>query len=350
MRHDLLLSKLEPADARHVRAICAALDTLELDAKVSPWPAVVRATKSLLESEHLWCYEPRRCATGWEVPIWHTDGSLPEAHARFRRAVANERREWAWFKPTQPEARQRNRVVEAVAAATRARPGYFEESLLYSELFFPLRLHRHNQLRVLVCDGDRMLGWFGALQRDPVTRRQRAIMSAMIPSLQRRLATERRLEDALGVAGVLAAALELVGAAAFIVGAGGAVLHANTAGKALIDQRHGEIARALCEASAGRPHTPTFEITRAPDGTRSLAILRATEPPIADRVCIAAVRWRLTPRRRQVLTLLVEGHSTATIAELLGVTSRAVELHLTALFDCAGVDGRAALVARVLTL
>jgi DNA-binding NarL/FixJ family response regulator len=60
-------------------------------------------------------------------------------------------------------------------------------------------------------------------------------------------------------------------------------------------------------------------------------------------------RWQLTPRQGEVLGLVSRGLANATIAAALGCGDRAVELHLTALFDRAGVESRAALVARVLT-
>jgi len=45
---------------------------------------------------------------------------------------------------------------------------------------------------------------------------------------------------------------------------------------------------------------------------------------------------------------VVRGLANKTIAELLTISLRAVELHVSAIFDQAGVDCRAALVSRVL--
>jgi DNA-binding CsgD family transcriptional regulator len=59
-------------------------------------------------------------------------------------------------------------------------------------------------------------------------------------------------------------------------------------------------------------------------------------------------RWGLTPRQREVLGRVAGGDATGTIAAALGISERAIEMHLTALFDRVGVDSRAALVARVL--
>lgn len=65
-------------------------------------------------------------------------------------------------------------------------------------------------------------------------------------------------------------------------------------------------------------------------------------------VTIAASRWKLTPRQAEVLRLIVQGESNATIARQLGISHRAAELHITAIFDRAGVASRSQLVAAVL--
>ena len=66
------------------------------------------------------------------------------------------------------------------------------------------------------------------------------------------------------------------------------------------------------------------------------------------RVRTCATRWTLTPRQLAVLELVVTGMANATIAAMLGIADRTVESHVTAIFDRAGVDSRAALVATVL--
>jgi len=69
---------------------------------------------------------------------------------------------------------------------------------------------------------------------------------------------------------------------------------------------------------------------------------------IAGAVTAAATRGSLTPRQQEVLGLVVRGHANAAIAGWLGVSTRAVELHVTAILDRSGADNRASLVSRVL--
>ncbi|HEX7602613.1 MAG TPA: helix-turn-helix transcriptional regulator, partial [Polyangiaceae bacterium] len=65
------------------------------------------------------------------------------------------------------------------------------------------------------------------------------------------------------------------------------------------------------------------------------------------RVAVAATRWGFTPRQTELLALLVDGLSNRVIAATLAISDRTVEIHLTAMFEKAQVEGRAELVAGV---
>ena len=77
------------------------------------------------------------------------------------------------------------------------------------------------------------------------------------------------------------------------------------------------------------------------------------QAPANDAIqsCIdrARARFGLTPRQREVVDLLVGGATNQTIAMLLNITPRTVEVHLSAIYDRAGVDNRTSLVSLVLT-
>ncbi len=57
----------------------------------------------------------------------------------------------------------------------------------------------------------------------------------------------------------------------------------------------------------------------------------------------------LTPRQREVAALVAEGLTNAEVADSLGLTVKAVEKHVSAIFDRLGVDSRTAVAAVVLT-
>jgi DNA-binding NarL/FixJ family response regulator len=147
-------------------------------------------------------------------------------------------------------------------------------------------------------------------------------------------------------------ALNAIDAPACVIDLGGVVLHANTNARALIDRDRIAVARSLMRAIAGAPADRAWELMplRGTDKPRGfLAILRARrrEAPAADLVQAANRRWRLTARQAQVLDLVVRGFTNALIADELGIGEGTVEFHLSAIFDKAGVESRAMLIARV---
>ncbi len=145
---------------------------------------------------------------------------------------------------------------------------------------------------------------------------------------------------------MLRAALDAVPSAAFILSAAGSLVAANVAGKrwlALDRGREGELRSAV----RGRPPADLV-VTLVTDGEGAFLLVRRE---LEDRGASAggehALRWRFTPREREVLALLLAGHSNRHIAADLAIAERTVESHLSSMFEKAGVVSRAALVARV---
>jgi DNA-binding NarL/FixJ family response regulator len=148
--------------------------------------------------------------------------------------------------------------------------------------------------------------------------------------------------------------VEVIGAPVLIVGTRGEVLHANSNGRALFDRDPQGIAQLFARSIAGAPNTHDDRWDLIPlsghNGTRRfLAILnsvpRANAPLLS--VQTAAGRWRLTARQAQVLDLVARGLTNACIAETLAIGIGTVEFHVAKIFDKAGVDNRATLIARL---
>lgn len=86
-------------------------------------------------------------------------------------------------------------------------------------------------------------------------------------------------------------------------------------------------------------------------------LLRATDAGEADdlsdheaAVRIASLaRDELTPREREVLTLLTRGASNGAIARTLGISVRTVKAHLGSIFGKLDVAGRSEAIVRVLS-
>jgi len=344
--------RFEAEDRGRLAELTDAIGTLHIGSP-SILVAIAPATRELLEVDDVMSYCPSEHVEGWGFRHVHFTGS-----SRFVDGLGDylgsAPHRFAFYNPTRPEAHQRNRTIEAIAMVNRTEPGGFEATPIYQKVFAPLKMERLRQLRTLICDGPSLLTWFGGLQDRAVTVRQHRLLSALIRPLQRRLSVERRLADGGLATAALEAAIEHTGSPSFVVSRTGRLLAANASGRELLEQDRATTRELLALAARGRAHA-SFELVplREP-GTAAawLVLMRVStaEQSIARCEATAAERWTLTPRQRSVLKLLIGGDSNARIAASLGIGERAVELHVTALLDRAGLDGRAALVACVLSM
>ena len=257
-------------------------------------------------------------------------------------AWVSNRRRWALYDPLRPERAQRNTLVLVEADKVARAP-------IETELFSHWDLHARHQLRLLVCEGPSLLAWVGALQPEPFRPRQRRAFRLLLPALRRRLVLERAWKRSPMLEAALVAALEAIPSAAFLVATGPAVLHANSAGCAMLDAGRREVLDHLSHALRGRPGRFSLTKVRAHGVSEChLAVLRPERgDEAAVRVAQAAARWQLTPKQAQVLAVVVDGYSNRAIAALLGIAEGTAELHVSAILQKAGVETRSALVARV---
>jgi DNA-binding CsgD family transcriptional regulator len=133
-----------------------------------------------------------------------------------------------------------------------------------------------------------------------------------------------------------------------------------------------ELTRAALVAALDRLPTPSFVVRDdglvgfASAGARASAgELRAAVAGRADRyasfrlalpsgaawylvVGVRGAHLALTPRQREIVALVVNGATNKTIAELLGISERTVEVHLTTIYQRAGIENRASLVSLLL--
>jgi DNA-binding NarL/FixJ family response regulator len=139
----------------------------------------------------------------------------------------------------------------------------------------------------------------------------------------------------------LVAALDQIAAPAFIARDDGAIRYANVRGHAM----RRESAAFEEQLRAALPSgSRAFKVTRLDRAPRWFLVVG--EPP--PRAASPLERLALTPRQQEVLALLVDGATNRTIAELLGISERTVEVHLTTIYQRAGVENRASLVSLVL--
>ncbi len=157
---------------------------------------------------------------------------------------------------------------------------------------------------------------------------------------------------------VLEMLLDVVATSLFIVAGDGEVVVANTRGIALLE-RHGELLLSFLRDGAADPSAGKLASWSAGPfcgkrrcfslgsrGRHALVFVEEAETSPGDVIERAAREWMLTARQEAVFRLLLDGHSNKEISEKLGVAPRTVEVHITALFEKAGVDSRARLIAR----
>jgi DNA-binding CsgD family transcriptional regulator len=336
LRHDLQL--LDPA--RPVRAWIGERLRVALGVEVAGTYAVQEGERGI---------EIAACAFSSTA-----SGEGEELSRRFVGFCARRGTLLGTFDPLAVARSQRDRVVltpSTSSLVTRRRPWgalrpqdypIVQEAL--DVIFRPLDLDVP-QARALICDGPRLLAWVGLLMRRP---RPAAVASfrSILPAIRARFLVEQRLAAADLASGAMAAALDALPTAAFLITVGRHVAHANRLGRAWIDQDP-RGARAALLSRRG-PDAARFEVTRLAgvDG-HVLAMLRAAPDEASPRVAVAARHWRLTPREADVLRWLTRGASNGRIAAELGCAERTVEIHVGRILAKADAESRGEVIARV---
>lgn len=159
---------------------------------------------------------------------------------------------------------------------------------------------------------------------------------------------------------VLEVLLEMIEASVFVLSSGGRIVVANARGTALLASR-GEVLRELLDeggrGASASDSTPTRWAAGPLCGWRrsfivdegdvhSLVVVdepRTTLDGVAERAVRA---WALTARQADVFRLVLEGLPNKEIAARLKLAPRTVEVHVTTLFEKAGVESRARLIAK----
>jgi len=166
------------------------------------------------------------------------------------------------------------------------------------------------------------------------------------------------MKQARGTRGAIETVLGLISRPALLIDRGGRIRLANVSGARLLGRDRAHIQGALQQAARGDRSERAWRLTPvggAPLTSGFIAVLDPVDeraPAVAvavPRRGVAAERWQLTTRQAAVLELVAAGATNATIAEALGIKQRTVEFHLSVIFDKAGVDNRATLIAKLLT-
>lgn len=326
-------------EQRRVRELSEFLRTLG----PSPEPVLELAMgelRELLGAEWSHAYRVSRAATAWTLDFSVTAGrpiaSLPD---KLRDFFARAPETFARYDPVRPEPDQRNVARLHDWDAIRRVP--------LSELLTELGLAGCSQVRVLVCEGPRLLACVGGLRPEPFGRREASVLEQLVPALRDRLSLDLRFGEAALRADALSAALEAIGAPAFVVSMDGRVQSANAAGRAIASRDDAALTGMLRASLAGHHQSPSIMLTRLSSPGMPALALAVLKPTRSTREALAraASAWGLTERQAEVLDLVVRGKLNKEIADELRCSERTVEAHLTSLFRKAGVHNRAELVS-----
>ncbi len=277
----------------------------------------------------------------------HTEGLAPEAPELIADFFAHAPLNFGHFDALAPDPWQRNvpRTLEELKQNGRPTPPALQT------LYARLGIAGMDQLRVLVCEDNTLLGWFGALRPEPFGSRERQLLARLTPELGHRLSRERALRLEALKASALDVALEALPSAAYLVSHGGEVLHANAAGLAALARAPDAVRQALREAlEAPGLAAQGYRLTRVATPGQQASYVAVQDGAGAEtlaRVDRMAQRWGLTARQREVLAGLARGHSNRALAQALGCAEKTVEVHVSAVLEKSGAGSRAALLAHL---
>jgi DNA-binding CsgD family transcriptional regulator/PAS domain-containing protein len=336
------VGRVTAADRRRVDEIVDLASRFDPDAP-PVLERVMPMVRRLLRADQGMAYRPVLARDGWQLGVFHVDGIGPRLRDDLERTLATAPRRYAWFDPAHPEPWQRNVVVRVADIVPREE---FERSPFVKSALAPSSLHRSDQLRALVCDGPVLLAWLGALRDEPFGPRERKLLAEIVAPIRDRLRLEERLRRAEVLEAGLAAALEHVPAAAFLVRQGGTIELANETARRLLAD---DPSRAREWLGEGHPGATTHRVAVAGMPEYTLVVAREPDHGLASRLARATTAWALTPRQADVLRWVAVGDPNKLVAEKLGCAEVTIELHVSALLRKARVDGRAALVAKLWT-
>jgi DNA-binding CsgD family transcriptional regulator len=329
--------RLEARDMRRTREI--AEEASRFDGRPI-LERIVPELPSLLRAECAVAYGVSPTLTGWNLDFAYTAGTSPRLVPALRKHLGETVGRWGAYDPLRPEASQRNVPMKVTNVPSLA-------PALSEQVFRPAGVARHDQHRVLFCDGPRLLAWVGVFTPGPTTAREQTLFRKLVTPLRRRLKLEQRLNEAAIYSRAFSAAIELAPTATFLLRGDGSVVHTNSIGRALMADRSVDLRARLRAARAGRdPSVSLTSIAEPGMPELYLAVLEQPQNDLEGRLLQAVREWKLTRRQVDVLRELVVGESNKGIGEKLRCGESTVEFHVTSLLRKARVESRAALVAR----
>lgn len=324
--------------------------------------------QSLIDVEATMVYTPERVAGGYQLGEFAISGTGATQQAQLRSGLEGHIRTsdgvWSLYDPDGVEPVQRNRVlaVETVRSISERHLPAFVVRAVRSPGERDRRLEQvqaaswwyqrwgtvdARTLRVILCDGQRMLGWVGGMQHARFDARAKALFSALVGPMQRRFCLEEHLVDGLSAA-LVPALLEEIAGAAYILNAKRQIVAMNGRARTNVAKTRGHAER-IAEAGpdGANPDVTVVDLSARGVPRHSLVIERSTDAPAPELAMALRARYRLTPREVEVLVQIGKGMTNRAIAIALRCGERTVETHVSRILEKTDQASRAELVALV---
>ena len=315
----------------------------------------LHAIRELFDAHNAVIYSPEPRASGWDLEFSEWAGRDAEerraAHRKLVQASPAEAPNFAAYDPFIVEKNQQNRTLtirDLVALEPSA-------AASHQRLWAALDARQEDQVRVLICRGPRLLGWFGLVRETPFSKGEVRALHTLVEPLRERLLAEHATRRGRVEQSLIDTVLEIVPEPCFVFGPGARIEFANAAALAMLE---GGVEQRTCldalrdAVMRGRRHAD-FTLTSlaergCPDYT--LAVQTGRNEARASAVGRACRAWKVSGIRAAVLERLAAGGSNKEIAAGLGTTEVSVERHITALFRASKTRSRAELLSRLFDL
>lgn len=152
--------------------------------------AVLPRMRRLLDADRVAAHKLVRTATGYKPEFVFLEGFQVGAERLFEQWVTTAPADAFGYDPSAPEEAQRNLVVRTRSSMAADQVARLP---VVRELFPKLGLAGMDQIRVLVCDGPKLLAWVGAFRQRSFTDDEERWLQKLVPAMHSRLMLEATL-------------------------------------------------------------------------------------------------------------------------------------------------------------
>lgn len=302
-----------------------------------------------LRAHNVAAYRPEPSEQGWDLALscWVGPDAATRslAHQRFVQSSSADEPTFAAYDPFIVQQNQQNLALDnkrlfALEETAEAR---------HKRLYAALATSQTEQIRMLVCEGPRLLLWIGAMRDEPFADEEVDILQSLAEPLRARLTAQRQVDGVQLHEPMVSAVLDALDQPALILTQRGKLEFLNRRARELLERAEGAaLFAALRKQVASKQQHPSFSLTllRGCPGYL-LATYVGEDRQLAHVVARARTRWQLSARTTAFLEQLARGLSNKEIAARLSCAEVTVEKQLTLLFRSSGVRSRTELMARL---